>query len=69
LLSNGSICAPLRPADPKASPKPRSELVRPLVINRPFLYVMVHAPTVGGLYKLNGVDPQLESAWFQPLNP
>jgi hypothetical protein len=20
-----------------------------------------------GLYKLNGVDPELESAWFQPL--
>lgn len=33
------------PADPNAPPKPRSELVRPLVINRPFLYVMVHAPT------------------------
>jgi serine protease inhibitor len=24
---------------------PRSELVRPLIINRPFLYLMVHAPT------------------------
>jgi hypothetical protein len=22
----------------------------------------------GGLYKPNPVDPQLESAWFQPLN-
>jgi hypothetical protein len=21
-----------------------------------------------GLYKLNAVDPELESAWFQPLN-
>jgi hypothetical protein len=24
---------------------------------------------VGGLYKLNPVDPQLETAWFQPLSP
>jgi hypothetical protein len=21
-----------------------------------------------GLYKLNSIDPELESAWFQPLN-
>jgi hypothetical protein len=26
------------------------------------------AATVGALYKLNPVDPPLESAWFQPLN-
>jgi hypothetical protein len=24
---------------------------------------------VGGLYNLNAVDPQLESAWFQPSKP
>lgn len=33
------------PADSDARPKPRSELVRPMVLNRPFLYLMVHAPT------------------------
>jgi hypothetical protein len=22
-----------------------------------------------GLYKLNSVDPELESVWFQPLSP
>jgi hypothetical protein len=26
------------------------------------------AGLVGGLYKLNPVDPQLETAWFQPSN-
>ena len=26
------------------------------------------SPARGGVYKLNAVDPELESAWFQPLN-
>jgi hypothetical protein len=33
-----------------------------------YTYVMLLLGCMVGLYNLNPVDPQLESAWFQPLN-